>query len=78
VLYDAIRLMPFELALRFLTDHLEGDRYFRVAHRGQNLHKARVQLSLLADIERKERAIRGLIAEAFAAGDSAGRERPQE
>ncbi len=65
VLYDAIRLMPFELALRFLTDHLEGDRYFRVAYRGQNLHKARVQLALLADIESKEPDIRRLIAAAF-------------
>ena len=69
VFYDAIRLMPFELALRFLTDHLEGDPYFRVSHRGQNLYKARVQLALLADIESKETAIRALIAEAFGVGD---------
>jgi Ser/Thr protein kinase RdoA (MazF antagonist) len=69
VLYDAIRLMPFELALRFLTDHLEGDPYFRVSHRGQNLYKARVQLALLADIESKEPAIHALIAEAFRVGD---------
>jgi Ser/Thr protein kinase RdoA (MazF antagonist) len=65
VLYDSIRLMPFELALRFLTDHLEGDRYFRVAFRGQNLHKARIQLALVADIESKEQAIRAMIAAAF-------------
>ena len=66
VLYDSIRLLPFELALRFLTDHLEGDRYFRVDHRGQNLEKARTQLDLLADIEAKEPAIRRIIADAFA------------
>ncbi|MFY9976063.1 MAG: aminoglycoside phosphotransferase family protein [Chromatiaceae bacterium] len=66
VLYDSIRLLPFELALRFLTDHLEGDRYFRVDHRGQNLEKARTQLDLLADIELKEPAIRRIIADAFA------------
>jgi hypothetical protein len=66
VLYDSIRLLPFELALRFLTDHLEGDRYFRVDYRGQNLEKARTQLDLLADIEAKEPAIRRIIADAFA------------
>ena len=68
VLYDSIRLLPFELALRFLTDHLEGDRYFRVAYRGQNLEKARTQLDLVADIESKEPAIRGIIADAFGPG----------
>lgn len=65
VLYDSIRLMPFELALRFLTDHLEGDAYFRVARRGENLTKAQVQLALLEDIESREAQIRGLIAAAF-------------
>lgn len=68
VLYDSIRLLPYELALRFLTDHLEGDRYFRVAYRGQNLEKARAQLDLVADIEAKEPAIRQDIADAFGPG----------
>ena len=35
---DCIRLIPFELGLRFLTDHLDGDRYFRTDHPYQNLH----------------------------------------
>ena len=68
VLYDSIRLMPFELGLRFLNDHLEGDRYFRVTHRGQNLHKARIQFALLADIEAHEQEIRAIIAQGFAGG----------
>jgi Ser/Thr protein kinase RdoA (MazF antagonist) len=67
-IYDSIRLLPFELGVRFLIDHLEADRWFRVAHRGQNLHKARVQLALVADIERQEGEIRGIVAEAFGAG----------
>jgi Ser/Thr protein kinase RdoA (MazF antagonist) len=65
LLYEAIRLIPFELALRFLTDHLRGDRYFRVSTPGENLRKARVQLALLADIERKSSAIEQIIADAF-------------
>jgi Ser/Thr protein kinase RdoA (MazF antagonist) len=63
LLYDAIRLIPLELGLRFLTDHLEGDRYFKVTHRGHNLHRARVQFALVAAIERAEGEIRGLLDE---------------
>ncbi len=37
--------MSFMLGVRFLTDHFEGDRYFRVDYRGQNLERARSQLA---------------------------------
>lgn len=40
--------MSFMLAVRFLTDHLLGDIYFKVASRGQNLLRARSQLKLAA------------------------------
>jgi Ser/Thr protein kinase RdoA (MazF antagonist) len=61
-LYDAIRLIPFELGLRFLTDHLDGDVYFKTQWRGQNLHRALVQFRLTADIEKNEASIRALVA----------------
>ena len=38
--------MSFMLAVRFLTDHLEGDVYFKVGKRGDNLIRARSQLDL--------------------------------
>jgi Ser/Thr protein kinase RdoA (MazF antagonist) len=60
-LYDAIRLISFELGLRFLSDYLAGDVYFRVTHPQQNLRRARVQFRLTADIEAKEDAIRAII-----------------
>jgi hypothetical protein len=63
--------MPYELAIRFLTDHLEGDRYFRVDRRGRNLDKARVQLDLLTDIESQEHEIRRTIDALF--GGAGGR-----
>jgi hypothetical protein len=66
LLYPAIRLIPFELGLRFLTDHLHGDRWFRVSSPGQNLTKARVQFALVKDIERQEGAIRAIVARCFA------------
>ena len=38
--------MSFMLAVRFLTDHLEGDVYFKVGKPGDNLARARSQLHL--------------------------------
>ncbi|MBV5275563.1 MAG: aminoglycoside phosphotransferase family protein [Lamprocystis purpurea] len=64
--YDSIRLMPFELGLRFLNDHLERDRYFRVAYPGQNLRKATIQFALVASIEAQEAEIRAIIARGVA------------
>lgn len=61
-LYDAIRLIPFELGLRFLTDHLEGNHYFKTEWAGQNLHRALTQFHLTASIEEHERPIKALIA----------------
>ncbi len=60
LVYDCARLLPFELGLRFLTDHLEGDRYFKTPRRGQNLERALTQFRLTALIERQEGQIRKL------------------
>lgn len=43
--------MTFMLGVRYLTDHLEGDRYFKVAAHGDNLQRARRQFDLLASLE---------------------------
>jgi hypothetical protein len=40
--------------MRFLTDHLDGDRYFRVHRENQNLDRARTQLCLARQIEERE------------------------
>ena len=48
------KLISFEVALRFLTDYLEGDVYFRVAREGQNLDRCRTQLALVKSIEEQE------------------------
>lgn len=63
LLYDAIRLLPFELGLRFYTDHLAGNVYFKTSHPRQNLDRALVQFRLTESIEAQEGAIRRLIAE---------------
>jgi Ser/Thr protein kinase RdoA (MazF antagonist) len=60
-LYPAIRLIPFELGLRFYTDHLEGDRYFKTEEPEQNLQRALGQFRLCESIIGQERAVRRLI-----------------
>lgn len=50
-LVDAVALIAFELGLRFYTDYLEGDRYFKVADAGQNLQRALTQFQLTRSIE---------------------------
>ena len=51
LLLCAVRVITFELGLRFFTDHLAGDRYFAVTRPGHNLHRALVQFHLLRSIE---------------------------
>ncbi|MBW2396698.1 MAG: aminoglycoside phosphotransferase family protein [Deltaproteobacteria bacterium] len=45
------QVMTYELAVRFLTDFLEGDRYFRIRDPAHNLRRTRVHLHLLASME---------------------------
>lgn len=45
-------LMTLEVGIRFLTDHLEGDPYFRVHHPGHNLQRTRAQFALVEALER--------------------------
>ena len=59
--YDAILLIPFELGLRFLTDYLNGNIFFKIEHPQQNLQKALQQFTLAADIEAKKTCIQTTI-----------------
>ena len=56
--YDSIRLLPFELGLRFFQDYLNGNVYFKTKTPEQNLNRARVQFRLCESIEARERSIR--------------------
>ena len=46
-------LMTYECGIRFLTDYLEGDTYFKIHREHHNLDRARNQFKLVADIESK-------------------------
>lgn len=47
------KLMTFECGIRFLTDYLQGDTYFKVHREGHNLDRCRTQFKLVADMEEK-------------------------
>ncbi|MEH2289954.1 phosphotransferase enzyme family protein [Nostoc sp.] len=60
-IYDAIRLITFELGLRFFADYLAGNVYFKVKHPEHNLARAIVQFKLTESIESQETQIRKII-----------------
>jgi hypothetical protein len=45
------RFMTFIIGLRFLTDHIGGDKYYKIHHPGHNLQRARTQFRLLESME---------------------------
>ena len=47
------KLMTMECGMRFLTDYLSGDTYFRIHRPSHNLDRARTQIALAEDMERK-------------------------
>lgn len=57
LLVSAAQVIVFEQALRFLADHLEGDRYYRIERSGHNLDRCRTQLALLAALRAQEREL---------------------
>lgn len=61
-LYDSVRLITFELGLRFFEDYLAGNKYFKVHEEEQNLNRARVQFKLCESIETRKKMIAKLLA----------------
>ncbi len=59
-IFAGVLLISFELGLRFFTDHLQGNRYFKVRRDGENLVRAVGQLRLANDIAEKEQDIRAM------------------
>ena len=47
----APRLITYTIALRFLTDFIDGDHYFKIHHEFHNLQRARAQLQLVKSME---------------------------
>jgi aminoglycoside phosphotransferase (APT) family kinase protein len=55
------KLITFEQGIRFLTDYLAGDRYYKVHRDRQNLDRCRTQFKLVESIEQQEEQMTLLI-----------------
>jgi Ser/Thr protein kinase RdoA (MazF antagonist) len=62
LLVPGAQVIVFEQAIRFLIDHLEGDRYYRIARPGHNLDRCRTQLTLLDALCEQETALTRTLA----------------
>ena len=58
-------IITIELSARFLSDYLDGDIYFKTDYSEHNLDRAKCQMQLAADIERKQMQIQKAIENAY-------------
>ena len=56
------KVMTFECGIRFLTDYLEGDHYFKIHREDHNLDRCRTQFKLVADMEKKWDLMQKIVA----------------
>ena len=58
-------LLPFLIGLRFLTDHIDGDNYFRIHFPGHNRQRARSQFRLAEKIEEQFPRLQSIIYQIY-------------
>lgn len=59
----SVKLLTYECGVRFLTDYLNGDTYFKTRRAGQNLDRARNQFKLVEDIAAKEHVLADIVTQ---------------
>jgi Ser/Thr protein kinase RdoA (MazF antagonist) len=57
----AAKLMTFECGMRFLTDYLNGDTYFKIHRENHNLDRCRTQFKMVRDMEEKRDQIERIV-----------------
>lgn len=55
------KLFPYIIGLRFITDYVDGDNYFKTHHEHHNLQRARAQFKLLTSMERQFEEMREIV-----------------
>ncbi len=60
LLPESVLILTYELALRFMTDYLNGDKYFKILSPDHNLIRTRAQLRLTEDIRQKLPVLKGI------------------
>jgi Ser/Thr protein kinase RdoA (MazF antagonist) len=58
------QLMAFIMGLRFLTDYLAGDQYYKIHFSGHNLQRARAQFQLVRQLEAHQPAMERIVRKA--------------
>ena len=58
LLFWSGQMLMYEQGIRFLTDHLDNDGYYKVDHPDHNLHRAKNQMHLLAAYSAREKELR--------------------
>jgi hypothetical protein len=58
----APRLITYTIAVRFLTDFIDGDNYFKIHHEFHNLQRARAQLRLVMSMEEQYEDMKRIIS----------------
>ncbi len=59
----APRLITYTIAVRFLTDYIDGDHYFKIHHEHHNLQRARAQFKLIESMEEQYEEMKKIIAQ---------------
>ena len=59
------RLMTLECGMRFLTDYLQGDTYFKTAYPEHNLVRARTQFRLVDEMEQQFEKMKEIAAKYY-------------
>ncbi len=58
----AAKLLPYIIGIRFLTDYLKGDHYFKIKRKEHNLQRAKTQFKLMSSMERQYEKMIGLVS----------------
>ncbi len=56
-------LITIEIGMRFLTDYLQGNQYFRIHYSHQNLNRCRTQIKLASDMEAQQPLMKSIVQE---------------
>lgn len=64
-LLDGVFLLPYMQAVRFLTDYLNGDTYYKIQYPAHNLDRTRAQLKLLSELEQHAQELQSILSQSL-------------
>lgn len=64
-LVDSAILMTFECGMRFLTDYIDGDHYFKIHYEGHNLVRCRTQFHLVKQMLKQKDMLEEMVSTAY-------------